>query len=610
MLDYTKAELLRFRGWAIAYALLHLAVLAFLSRVVDLAQQPEFFYQCVAGIYAVSGLLLGAYQMGNYRKPNAWINLLHRPVAHHRLAAALMLAALALLGLGVLLPVLLAAAWQEGMTPRVLDLRHLWLAISGWLVAACGYLAGAYAMLADRRHAVAGLILLVGLCFAAASGLAAIVLQLLALAWLVAMVLVAFKPDRAAPPRTIADVALVALPLQMSMWFALLLLSFALELGWIMQGSHPNNLPTLVAGSAKQADNAEARDLMIAGLGESATPEAALWREQAAVSEVHSVSPGLSDLPRPGQLMNPAPMEFDDDQRRVRWVYSHDDARFHGYTIADKRSAGTLGLDGQQPFPLPPQPAGGDLLVSREAVYQFDAESNRLRLRGQLPAGEEIIGLEEAGDRIALLSQRALYLYEKRDLATEPGLLQPRLRVPLPGRPGNLTRVEMMELLDGMLVSFSFTRGRHNGNGRPFQTVLRVDESGRATPVARRDLGVGYGPVFIYSSWYASPLLFDAQRRLTRAFAGYEPAFDVAPPPVPRAAWTIAVALLALSMLLAALRVRRLALPLGGRLAWIAACGLVGLPALMALWLLYPPRERVDADVGRALAPTAAPVAA
>src|SRR6187402_1505729 len=103
-LDYYKAELLRFRPWALAYAVLHLVVLVFLTRVVDLAQQPRFVYQVFAAVYALSGLLLGAYQMGNYRKPNAWLNLLHRPVQHRRMAGALMLAAATLLAGGVLLP--------------------------------------------------------------------------------------------------------------------------------------------------------------------------------------------------------------------------------------------------------------------------------------------------------------------------------------------------------------------------------------------------------------------------------------------------------------------------------------------------------------------------
>jgi len=594
MLDFFKAELLRFRAWAIAYCLLHLAVLGFMTRIVDLAQQPEFVYQVFAAVYALSGLLLGAYQMGSYRKPNAWLNLLHRPVPRRRRAAGLMPASALLLALGVLLPLLLVAGWQEGMTARVLDTRHLWLASSGWLVSLCGYLAGAYALLANRRYAVAGFIFLAGLCFAAASGLAAIALQLIALAWLAAMVLVSFKPDLLAPPRSAGGLAVVALPLQMAMWFALLLLAFGAELVWIMQGTHPNNLPVEVPGSAKEVDNGEARKVMILGLEASRLAEAAAWAEQAAVSEVFSAAPGLPDLPERNQLLNPAPLEFDDGTRHVRWVFSPDRMRFEGSTLADQRAAGTLGIDGQQRFPLVPLPIGNGLLVTREAVYQFDEEQNRILPRGRVPAGETILGLDLAGERIALLSQRALYLYDARDLRDSEAMLQPRLRVPTPGHVGNLTRIELMELLDGVLISYSFTRGRHNGNGTPHQIVLRVDERGAATPVARRALSSGYGPVYIYNSWYTSPLLYAMQTRATALFAGYQPMSDVAAPPVPRTAWTIAGVLALLSLLLATWRSAQVEISRPARAAWVLASGLLGPPALLSLWLLYPRREGID----------------
>jgi len=295
-----------------------------------------------------------------------------------------------------------------------------------------------------------------------------------------------------------------------------------------------------------------------------------------------------------GQLMNPAPLEFEDDTRRVRWAFSHDQMRFAGYTVSDQRAAGTLGVHGQQRFAQPPLPVGNDLLVTREAVYQFDPESNRILLRGRVPAGETIVGLDLAGERIALLSQRALYLYDARDLQREAGLLQPRLRVPTPGKVGNLTRVELMELLDGVLLSYSFTRGRHNGRGTPHQVRLRVHEDGRIAPVAARALTSGYGPLYVYNSWYTSPVLFAVQKRLTSLFAGYRPQEDVSAPRIPAAAWAIAGALSLLSLLLAAWRTGLIAISQRARLAWILACALLGLPALFALWLLYPRRETLD----------------
>jgi hypothetical protein len=604
MLDYLKAELLRFRSWAIAYFALHLVVLGFLTRVIDLAQQPEFVYQVFGAVYGLTGLLLGAYQMGNYRKPNAWLNLLHRPIGHRRLAIALMLAAAALLLVGVLLPMLAVAGWQETMTARVLDLRHLELALSAWLVSVCGYLIGAFALLANRRYAIASFVFFLSLTLGTAVGVGALALQAATVAWLVAMVLASFKPDLAAPPRGLAGTVIVAAPLQMAAWFALVLLAFGFELLWIMQGTHPNNLPVPIAGSAKEADNAEGRDLMIAGLKASRVADAALWQEQAAISDIYTLSPGLGNLPVRGQLMNPAPMEFDDDVRRVRWVFSHDRMRFEGYTVTDQRAAGTLGIAGDKRFPQPPLPVADGMLVTREAVYQFDDEANRIIERATLSPGEIVVGLNKAGERIGLLSQRALYLYDARDLDASDAVLTPRLRVPMPGRAGALTRVETMELIDGMLVSFTFTRGRHDGGGHAFQEVLRVDEQGRLHPVARRSLPSGYGPLYTYSNWYTSPLLHAVQTQVTRLFSGYRLEHDAVRPPVPRVAWVIAVVLAVLSLLLAVWRTQQLALSPAARVAWIMVCGLVGLPALMSLWLLYPPRERLD-DL-----PIAAPVPA
>ena len=75
----------------------------------------------------------------------------------------------------------------------------------------------------------------------------------------------------------------------------------------------------------------------------------------------------------------------------------------------------------------------------------------------------------------------------------------------------------------------------------------------------------------------------------------------IAPPP--RALVVVAAVLCALSLLAAIVISARQAHPAPRRWAWIAVCGLVGLPALASLWLLYPRREQMDAaSAGAALA--------
>jgi dipeptidyl aminopeptidase/acylaminoacyl peptidase len=595
MLDYIKAELLRFRAWAIAYAALNLVVLGFLTRVIDLGQQPLFAYQLFGAVYLLSGLLLGAYQMGNYRRPNTWLNLLHRPIPHRRLGAALMVAAALLLALGILLPALAVAGFQEGMTARVVDGRHLWLVASAWLLGCIGYLAGAYAMLANRRYAISGFVFVFGMLLANATGPGAVAMQLLAIAWLVAMVLASFKPDLPAPPRSVWDTVALALPLALAMWGALMVASFGQEFVWIASGTHPNNPAVPVVGSVKEADGFTSAQLLAAGLQGNGSPEANLWREQAAISDVHRVGHNFDRLPRRGELGNITPMEFDDATRRVRWVFSHDDMRFHGILVAEQRAAGTLGILGQAPFPQPPLPIGDGMLAADDAVYQYDEEAGRILPRMRLPAGEHVIGFGRAGDRLALLGDRALYLYDTRDLAISDAPLRPRARVPTPGRPALLAYADVMELLDGVLVSFTFTNDVFYGRGQPYQALVRVDGQGRAGEVARRDLPSGYSPLYLQRGWIASPVLYAAKQRLLDLFAGYQSKFDAPPRRQPRVVQAVALALLVLSLLLGLWRTQRVALPPAMRLAWLAACALLGLPALLALWLLYPPRERLDA---------------
>lgn len=595
MWDLFKAEFLRYRAWALAYAAFQLVVLGFMSRVVDMAQQPLIVYQVIGILYALTGLLLGLHEMGGYRRPNAWLNLLHRPLAHWRVAASLHGAGVALLAIAILLPLLLLALWQDTMTARVVDTRHVWLAVSALLVAVCGYLAGSYAMLANRRYSWCALVFLLLLLFGQATGGGAIAVQSIAIAFLSAMVMVAFKPDLSAAPRGTAATVVSAVPLQAAMWFVLVLAGFGVEFAWIAQGSHPNNMAVPPPDGEKAAEFSEGKDLLRRGLRDSRDAQAPLWREQARISEIFGTGPSIREPAMRGELTNRAPMEFDDGEHRVRWVFSHDRMRFEGYSLVDRRPAGTLGVDGDAPFRYPPRPADHDTLVSRDTVYQYDQDERRVLARVRAPAGETITGVDEIGDSLAVLTDRALAFYDLASFREGDGLLAPTQRMALPGRSGDLVRIDVMELLDGYLASFLFSYASHNARGAlPYQDVLRVDEAGRTTRGAHRDLVTDYPAAWRYQNWYTSPLLYAATDAVVNAFSGDPPARDMATPPVPRSMWAVAGVLMLVSLLAAAWRTRQTALPLPGRIAWIAACTVFSLPALMALWVLYPKREVLD----------------
>lgn len=606
MIDLFKGELLRFRPWATAAFLANLAVLGFLSRMVDLAQQPLIVYQIFGAVYAAAGALLGMYQMGSYRKPNQWLNLLHRPLHRLQIAGALTGAGALLLLLAVALPILLVAAYQEGLTARVVDVRHWLLPIAAWGVASTGYLAGAYAMVGNRRHSFAAFLVPNLFLYSQASGVAMLGVQGVAIAFLALLLAIAFKPDPAAPSRNPLAVLAVALPVQVGAYFLIWMLGFGVELSWTASGTHPLNAPTPPKGGNIEADRAEGRDMLLLGIENSRDPEAALWREQIALSDVYTTYP-LRNLPVQGSLTNLAPMEFGDGDNNLFLVYSHDRARFVTRGLRDQRRIGEMGVGEEQAaFPGPTMPYGATYLYNAQAAYQYDSEQQRIFERIRLPAGEAMASPPEpAGDNLVVLSDRAAYFYPGREAMNGLDLLQPLLRVAMPGPVGNLSRMDVIELLDGYLVSYTYTWGVWSGElQHPYQEVLRVDGEGRARTVARRALSIDLPSAYTNRNTWLSPALRALCLGAQDLFAAQDP-LRAKPEPMPAPILWLAGACCLLALLGAVWLTGRQAHSPRGRWAWVLLCGAIGLPALASLWLLYP-----RLDTSPLAAPGARPAAA
>lgn len=616
MRDLFRAELLRFRSWAIAGALLHLLVLGFLTRVADLAQQPLLVYRVFGGVYAVTGLLLGLFQMGSYRRPNVWLNLLHRPLPSGRIALALLGAGVVLLAVAAALPILAIAAYQHGMTARVVDLRHWLFPLAALLIASCGYLAGAYCMLGGRRYSTCSLVFLVLLAVSQATGPRVLLLQALALVWLGAMVVAAFKPDLSAPPRSLAATVITAVPLQMGVYLLILLLGFGVEMLWIMQGTHPNNMSVPPPGGHNETERMTPEQRMLAGLAVSRAVQAPLWREQVRLSEVQSIGAQIVATPVRHALTSAprAQMEFDDDELRVRWVFSHDRMRFEGYRLADGGRFGELGVgpdDAAFPAPaqaagkLPGLPKGDGVLIAGNTLYHYLSASHQALARIRLPAGEILVGVTPVGESLVVSSDRALYFFDGRDAASNDALLTPRQRLPIPGRSGDLSNIDLIELVDGYLVSFSFTAYAQELTGAaPYQSVLWLDDAGHVTPVAFRAMSYDYPLLYRYKAWWPSPVLYATRVAALQLFSTPDPLEVTAPPPVPRSMRLLAGSLMLLSLLGGLWLSRRRGLSTPATWGWLLACAAIGLPALVSLWLLYPAGE--VREPRRRLAPAAA----
>ena len=592
MLDLFKSELQRFRLWAGAAGILNLVVLAFLSRMVDMAQQPTFVYQAFGAAYAVAGAAFGLYQMGSYRKPNQWLNLLHRPLHRLQIAGALTAAVSLLLLLAVALPIVLVAVYQDTLTARVVDARHWLLPLAAWLIAVSGYLAGAYAMIGNRRYSFAAFLLPNLFMYAQASGIAMLGVQCAVGVFLAVLVAIAFKPDPSLLSRNPAAVLAVALPVQVGAYFLIWMLGFGMELLWTASGTHPLNMPTPPKGGTIEADRAEGKDLMLLGIRNSRDPEAALWREQIALSDVVTRYP-LRMLPHLGDMTNPQPMEFVDGERNVDWVFSHDRLRFVGHGNLDRRARGELGVGvGQAAFPDATMPFAASYLYNARAIYQYDDAEGRVFERIRLPQGEVMASPPQpAGDNLLALSDRAAYFYPGREATNGLDLLQPLLRVPMPAAVGKLSRMDVVELLDGYLVSYTYTWGVWSGElQQPFQQVLRVDGAGHVREVARRALALDLPSVYIDRNTWLSPAIRALCLGAQDLFAAKD-LLRAAPEPMPTPILWLAGACCLLSLLGAVWLTGRQAHSLRGRWGWVLLCGVVGLPALLSLWLMVPRRE-------------------
>ncbi|WP_250626193.1 hypothetical protein [Pinirhizobacter soli] len=607
MHDFFRAELARFRLPALLVALVHLLVLGFLSRLTDLAQASLISYRLIAIAYAALGVLLGAYQMGTYRRPSTWLALLHRPLPPWRIAGGLFGAGGVVLLVAVSLPVLGLLGWQSTMTARLVESRHAWFPLAAWLIAACGYFVGAYGMLANRRHAASGLVFLLLLLTARADGAANIVVQLLALGWLAAMVAVSFRPDRLDGPRGPVSTVLLALPLQMATYVvAWMALSLGMQMAWMAAGTSPTNGGAADGGVVK-AQQATPRSLMSAGLQASTLPQAKAWRDGLTEDGVIALGMPYADNPVRAQLSNIVPLQWADTHTDTLWTFSHDHMRMVGRGLADDHGArGELGVGrSQAPFPtiaVPHDPPAGiaskyTIFIAGDTVYRHVADENAAEPWLRLPNGETVQGAPSVeGSRVLLQGSRALYVFDRADALVRAAWPQaPMARIPVPGSVADLGRVDVTTVDDGLLVSFAFTGGGLFYPVSRHQDLVLVDGEGAVTNIATRTLAYDFPAWYRYADWWLSPAMDWFDRVAKHLFEPTPPLgmSDVLPPPAGSVA--LAILLCVLAAVLAGWRVQRLDIGSRTRAAWIIACAAIGLPALASLWLLYPAAEREKA---------------
>lgn len=594
MREIYLAELRRFRTATAVFALVHLAALAFCLRMIDPLQQKEIFYQLVGATYGLGGLLFGLFQMGSYRRPNLWLQLLHRPLHQRKIGLALMLASATMILIAISLPLLLMVLGQDALTARVVDSRHYLLPLATGLIVLCCYLAAAYIMLAPKRYSASVLMLPLLLLSSAAGGLAALAMQTLVVLWLALAVLDAFKPDLSLVPAHAGGTLLVALPLQLSLYVLLVFASLGYQLAWIVTGTHPLN-GTPPVGGYVEATRADSADLLDAGLAGSTAADAELWRQQVRIARGYAIQADVPGYLARHELTNITPTFLVDSENRLLWTFSHDSLKLEGISLVDHKARGSLGIGSEQvPFETPPLSMGNDMLITTDALYSYDSRDQQINRRIQLPAGETLAGMPTAvGQALAVLSDQALYFYEAREFTEGLNSLQPRLRVPLDMAIGSLSRIDLIELLDGYLISLVRGRSSTDGPGLAAQTLIHADATGHTEIVATRALNPDFPLALRYYAWWLSPALSELRSAAVNWLGNPQPLSVREATPTPAAMQGLALALMLWSGLYSIWLGKRQALTPNWRWSWVAICVLTSLPGALSQRLLYRNAERL-----------------
>lgn len=588
MRDLMKAELYRFYVGALILAIFHCGLLIFLDRVEDTLQQPLLVYRVYLGVFSLVSLFFGAYQVSSYTQPVSWIQLMHRPTSGGRIGSAIMLAGLTLLVLVVALPVALLLPFHAEFGNGTVESRHMLMPAGAFLVTATAYLIGVCIRIGPRIRAISAVLLLIWVYNTDASGIASVFIQALAAITAFLLALGYFRPDpeaQIALPARLLGHGILLLAIAVVGTF---ILRFVMQLGLMLLGAHPlNGIPPV--GGLVEASRSEGAALLVAGLNDAKDQRAKFWSEQVQLSEVATLTTELTAAPRRFSVTNLIGNSFDDDLAKLTWTFSHSDMRYSAIDKATRKH-----VDKIAPSPRlqgPPITSGdGKFIMAGAEIYSYDPSFHRFSRRVSLPHQEVFAASPKPQwDIVSLITDRKLRLYDQRAVASGMTAVVPVREIALPQPIGDLIRIDMIELLDGYLISFLYGKEAANGLGHPVQELWEVTAS-QATRVGVRRLDADYPAVIQHADIWFAPLLNQVGELANGLLAPSNPLTRHAARNIPTILFVFALIAHTAAGLLCWLWAKRLQLSCRGRIVWSLAGIAFGLPAPIALYLAEPSR--------------------
>ncbi|HEY5801470.1 MAG TPA: hypothetical protein VIT92_14700 [Burkholderiaceae bacterium] len=598
MRDLFLSECRRFKHAALIFAGVHLLLQLFVNRMANFYQWGWQFHTLALGLFMLAGLGFALYQFGTYRQPSRWVWLLHRPLARHLIFAGIACASLALIAFAVGVPGLLAVLISDALTERTIDARHYLMPVQAALFTAIAWLAGTYVILNRSRSAIVVMVLPFLLLAHLAAAWTMVAMAALCALLMAYIAYGSFKPNRMTPPESLPATVATAAPLQIGFYFALLWLgSLTFQYGAIFLGLHPNNTQVPPAGGYTEAVRADSGRVLALGLAAATDPRAAHWSRQMALLKPVEINPELRQYAVRHQLSNLYSTHWIDETRNIGWTFSHDAMRFEGHDMNTGHRIGWLGTGGLNDagrFSTPMLPYTDTDLLGPQDLYRHDPATQKLRHLVHLSGGEQLIsGLRKAGNLHYLVTSKRLIAYA--DEAGAAGPLTERGSIALPAPARDLARVDIADLLDGRLVSFTYGDNMLLGEGDAAQFVYQIGQDDRPVLVAQRALGHDFPLLFEHKDWWLSPVIYsvlalpdallEKGKVLAPGAAIDTTALTRARPP---AVWAAAFVAALLAALAAWWWLRRTTASAARKTGWIAACLLLGPASLLCMTVLEP----------------------
>ncbi|MDT8399699.1 MAG: hypothetical protein RQ899_13910 [Pseudomonadales bacterium] len=613
MLNLFKTEMIHYWKWTTGFMVLHLLVLYYLNFLgVNLYKPPQAML-LLLGMMIIA-LVGGAVQILLRRKPSEWAYLLQRPLSEKRIFLALAAAGCCHILIIALVPGLVMMIMQVGSSPYIIESRHFALLIFNIQPVLIGYFLGCFVAMSPNRlglFALAGALVFINVYMN--SWIAYFAPFMLAAS--MALAYLAFKADLSRPYRHPVALVLTELPIQFGLlWGLAMLMMIFLELQWAANGS-PTRDPR--PGTDFYYLQMTPEDKMQAALAASDDPRASFFSQQVTLGEITAVR-------QRERLSHPQRNQFPvldsnllllDEERGIRWSFSHNTMLFEGRNINSNEAVGWLGSEGfaesrvsAKPFISVPWVTANQFVISDDTLYQVDWNQQAFYTRYVNDQGgrfSDSLGVTE--NITTLLSEGSVFIFNSRELLDHDIALKPVAEMTLPvdeGQFGNFMHI--LELIDGYLVIDQFNTSPTT-IGADFDLYGRAElrlyylAPGQETElISSMPLENTLEGVFVYNGLVLAP----GMRLLSDLFFGVMLNKQSLARTLPMPFATIPTAVLGLTVLVSLLStaivfilIRKTAMPKNIQACWLVMTLFTGMTALVSLLVGYYWRKQDQLQV-------------